>query len=96
MTPLFRLLNCGTFLTNCGLVSDKPFVLAKEIVKYGYINGTVDLVCHVEAEPPPSFRWFRKSGKGGKVRDFKGEVVDEDDKTSIAKVILVFFKYHRS
>lgn len=89
---LLRLLNCGTFLTNCGgAVSDKPVVFAKEEVRFGYVNGTVDLVCQVQAEPPPTFKWFKKIGKSGKARDFKGKVDNDSEEMhrSVAKVMLL-------
>lgn len=63
-------------------------MFAKEEVKYGYISGTVDLVCQVKAEPPPSFNWFKKIGKGGKKKDFKGEVESVNEETSVAKVMM--------
>lgn len=89
---LHRLLNCGTFLTNCVgmVVSDKPVVFAKEEVRYGYLNGTVDLVCQVQAEPPPTFKWS-KILKSGKARDFKGKVENDSEEMhrSVAKVRLL-------
>lgn len=67
-------------------VPDKPVVFAKEEVKYGYIGGTVDLVCQVKAEPPPRFKWSKVKGKGSRGKEFKGEVDSENAETSIARV----------
>lgn len=80
ISPSFhRLLNCGTFL-----VSDKPVVLAKQEVKYGYLNGTVELVCQVLAEPPPKFHWSKKLKRG---KEDLSDKVESDTYSSIAKVI---------
>lgn len=70
-------------------VPDKPVVLAKEEVKYGYIGGTVDLVCQVKAEPAPRFKWSKRVGKSGRLKDFKGEVESENPETSVAKVRVI-------
>lgn len=55
------------------------------MVKFGYINGITELVCEVQAEPPPTFKWYKEL-KGGRRKDFKGSVNNEETNKSVAKV----------
>ncbi|XP_059613133.1 neural cell adhesion molecule 1-like [Phlebotomus argentipes] len=40
-------------------VQYKPILLSKENIQYIYKNGTMNLTCEAEAEPPANFTWFR-------------------------------------
>lgn len=45
------------------VITDPPRptnVYEKHNIVYGYLGGTVNLTCEVEAEPQPNFKWFRK------------------------------------
>lgn len=69
-------------------------MLQREEVRYGYINGTVDLVCQVHAEPPPTFKWSKKNSPNGRMKDFKGKIENYSDEVhrSVAKVKILLFE----
>ncbi|XP_055683209.1 neural cell adhesion molecule 1-A-like [Lutzomyia longipalpis] len=44
-------------------VQYKPTLLSEDNIQYVYANGTVNLTCEAEAEPPANFSWFRHGKK---------------------------------
>lgn len=75
-------------------VADKPILLEMAVMKYGRLNGTTNLECAVEAEPPPTFTWYRNASKGEK--EVLKNVVREGPHKSVAVVssILLHLPWH--
>ncbi|XP_066261813.1 neural cell adhesion molecule 1-like [Euwallacea similis] len=66
-------------------VTHPPRTYAKEVIVYGYVGGTVNLTCKVEAEPPPTFEWFQKNNR---IKIIGRELQDSNPKVSVLSLFL--------
>ncbi|XP_066147322.1 limbic system-associated membrane protein-like [Euwallacea fornicatus] len=66
-------------------VTHPPRIYEKEVIVYGYVGGAVNLTCKVEAEPPPTFKWFQKNNR---IKIIGRELRDSNPKVSVLSLIL--------